>query len=82
MEEESALEEEGVDQLPDFDESWQRPRRQRSEASPLLSAGFPTLGETAIPNVGPATAHVTLSEVQEILTIVPFRPPQILLWVV
>jgi hypothetical protein len=78
MEEESALEEEGVDQLPDFDESWQRPRRQ---ASSLLSAGFPTLGETAIPNVGPATAHVTLSEV-EILTIVPFRPPQILLWVV
>jgi hypothetical protein len=59
MEEDNALEEEGVEQLPDFDESWQRPRW---DASSLLSAGFPTFGETAIPNVGPATTHVTLTD--------------------
>ena len=50
--------EQTTDQLPDFDESWQRPRRQRSDVSWLLSRGYPTVGETAIPNVGPSAAHV------------------------
>jgi len=50
--------EQAGDELPDFDESWRRPPRQRSDVSWLLSRGYPAVGETAIPNVGPSTAHV------------------------